>query len=113
MQALVLMNDPQFVEASRILAERMMLYGGETLQDKMNFGFRLLTARSLEEEETEIFIKLFEEEYRQYQQDKESALSLLKVGDHPRNQRLDVAEAAAFSVVASMMMNHDEAYTKR
>jgi hypothetical protein len=113
MQALVLMNDPQFVEASRILAERMMMHGGETLQDKMNFGFRLLTARSLEEEEAEIFIKLFQEEYKQYQQDQESAQALLKVGDYPRNQRLDVAETAAFSVVASMMMNHDEAYTKR
>ncbi len=113
MQALVLLNDPQFVEASRILAERMMLQGGETLQEKMNFGFRLLTARTLQAEETEVFINLFQEEYKQYQQDKESALALLKVGDYPRNQQLDVAETAAFSVVASMMMNHDEAYTKR
>jgi hypothetical protein len=79
----------------------------------MNFGFRLLTARSLQKEETEIFIRLFQEEYKQYQQDEESALALLKVGDYPRNQRLDVPETAAFTVVASMMMNHDEAYTKR
>ena len=53
LQALVLMNDPQFVEASRILAERMILEGGPSDADRISFGFRALTSRSPNEGELE------------------------------------------------------------
>ena len=45
MQALVLLNDPQFVEAARLLAERMIREGGEDLEGRITYAFRLLTGR--------------------------------------------------------------------
>ena len=112
-QALVLLNDPQYVEASRILAERMMKEGGINPEDRITYAFRLLTSRKPNEQEMELLSGLYREELVNYQKDKTSALDLLSVGERPRDPGLDVATLAANSVVASIIMNHDAAYTKR
>ncbi len=112
-QALVLLNDPQFVEASRLVAERMMTQGGTTPDDRIQFAFRLLTSRKANEAEIKLLNELYQEELDNYRKDLPGALALLSVGDHKRNTGLDVAALAANSVVASIIMNHDESYTKR
>lgn len=112
-QALVLLNDPQFVEASRLVAERMMTQGGPSPEDKIQFAFRLLTSRKANKEEIKLLNELYQEELDNYRKDLPAALALLSVGDHKRNTGLDVATLAANSVVASIIMNHDESYTKR
>ena len=113
LQSLILMNDPQYVEASRVLAERMQKEGGEGLVDQLTLGFRLLTSRFPEQREIDVFKALYVEELKRYQQNPQEAVALLGVGDWERDQRLDPAKTAALSIAASMMMNHDEAYMKR
>ena len=113
LQALVLLNDPQFVEASRLVAERMQKEVNGDLEKKLDYGFKLLTSRSLKPEETAIFKQLYNEETRKYEENKAAADSLLSVGDYPADDSLDKVNTAALTVVASLMMNHDEAYMKR
>ncbi len=57
--------------------------------------------------------KLYQDEYRKFDADLPSADSLLAVGDYPLDPTLDRTETAALAIVASLMINHDEAYTKR
>ena len=62
LQSLILMNDPQYVEASRVLAERMQKEGGDQLADQITLGFRLLTGRFPVEKEIELFEAMYNEE---------------------------------------------------
>jgi hypothetical protein len=113
MQALILMNDPQYVEAARILAERLIREGGDTLEDRIARGFRLATGRTPRPGEVELLADLYREELQGFEAAPARADSLLQVGDTPRDAGLEKTEAAALAVVASLMHNHDEAYTKR
>lgn len=112
-QALVLLNDPQYVEASRAVAERMMKEGGTKPEDRIQYGFRLLTSRRASDPELKILTQLYQEELANYKNDQKGALALLNVGSYKRDTHLDVPVLAANCVVANIMMNHDEAYTKR
>lgn len=113
MQALVLLNDPQFVEAARVMGARMLTQGGESLPDQLKMGFRLATGMRLSDAEVDVFSEMYQDELSKFQADKPAARKLLTVGDSPQNPRIDITEAAAMTMVASMMLNHDQAYTKR
>lgn len=113
LQSLILMNDPQFVEAGRILAERMQKEGGADLDSQITLGFRALTGRHPTSQEVAIFTELYESELSRFGGQPEEALDLLSVGDMPRDESLDLAATAAMAVVVNTMINHDEAYTKR
>jgi hypothetical protein len=111
LQALVLMNDPTYVEASRKLAERMMLQAKET-DARISLAFRLATAREPGEREVEVLRGIFSKQVEVYRQNEKAALQLLAVGDSPRNEELPVADLAAWSIVASVILNLDETVTK-
>jgi hypothetical protein len=113
LQALVLMNDPQYLEASRVLAERMITDGGRTPADRITFGFRLLTSRRPDETELTALERLYETERTEYASDRAGALSLLTAGEFQRNRALDPVETAAYAVVATTVMNFDETVFKR
>jgi len=113
LQALILMNDPQFVEASRILAERMIREAGQELPERIEYGFRLLTGRRPSDPEINVLTRLFDDEKARFSREPAAALELLAVGDAPRDPGLNPAETAALAVVANTMMNHDEAFMKR
>ena len=113
LQALVLLNDPQYVEAARILAERMIKEGGDSVDEQIEFAFRLLTSRFPLDHEAEMLKSLFEEEFEGFQEDKTEAQLLLEVGEYPADASLNIADVAARTVVASTIMNFDEAYMKR
>jgi len=113
LQALILLNDPQYVEASRILAERIQKEASDSLPQQLNHGFRLLTGREILEPELEIFTDMYEDELEKYSAEPEAAKQLLNVGEYPRDQKLDLSKTAALAVVANAMMNHDEFYTLR
>ena len=112
LQALVLMNDPTYVEASRKLAERMMKEGGETPEGKIAFAFRLATARKPSEREVGVLRKIYERQVEVYRKDEKAALKLLRVGESPRDEKLDVPELSAWATVASVVLNLDETVTK-
>jgi hypothetical protein len=112
LQALVLLNDPTYVEASRKLAERMMTEGGTTAEDRIAFAFRLATARPPRTAEADVLRAVFEEQLAAYRRDPRAARKLLSVGESKRDEKLDAAELAAWSVVASMILNLDETVTR-
>src|SRR5690606_32427402 len=111
LQALVLMNDIQFVEAARHLGQRLIEEGGNTPEDRITHGFRLATARRPTEQEIAVLQKFYEDQRQMYRQSSEAALKLLTVGDSPRNDKLDPAEHAAWTMVGSILLNLDETVT--
>jgi len=113
LQSLVLMNDPQYVEAARMLAERTLQEGGETTTDKLNYIFKCLIGRTADPKEMQTITPLFEEELVHFQQNRQSAKELLATGAHPVNPRLARTELAAYAMVASTIMNFDEFVMKR
>lgn len=108
--ALVLMNDVQFVEAARHLALLMLAQGSDT--NAITFGFRSVTARRPDEEEREILTKLLDDYRRQYQADANAARQLIGVGESRTESDVDVAQLAAWTMVASTLLNLDETVTK-
>jgi mono/diheme cytochrome c family protein len=112
LQALVLLNDPTYVEASRTLAERMMTQGGATPAERVRFAFRLAAARTPSEKEVALLVELFDKQKARYTPQREEALKLLANGEHPRNEALDPIELAAWTNVASTILNLDETVTK-
>ena len=113
LQALVLMNDPQFVECSRVLAQRVQQEYKDTLPDQINYAFRLVTGRTPKKEEVEIFGDLYNSQLERFEQQPGDIDDLLAVGDYPMDPGLDKFKTAALTVVTSTMINHDEAYMKR
>jgi hypothetical protein len=113
LQSLLLLNEPQLLEAARLIAERVLKEGGESMEDQLNYAFRLLTSRKLNEEELPLMQELYQEEYEKYLGDTAGAADLLQVGYYPRESALPLPKVAALTVVTNIMMNYDEVYTKR
>jgi mono/diheme cytochrome c family protein len=113
LQALVLLNDPTFVEASRALAQRALVEGGVDAKSRLTYAFRLATARRPSRKEISVLRSLLEGRLKVFKQDRQAALKLLSVGESPRNKKLDVAELAAYTTVASVIYNLDETITKQ
>ena len=112
LQALSLMNDVTALEAARMLAERMLTEGGPTADDRLDFAFRLATARRPSDAELDVLRNSLESFGERYQGDREAAIKLVGQGEHPRNENLDVGELAAHAAVASLILNLDEVLTK-
>jgi hypothetical protein len=112
LQALNLMNDVAFLEASRKLAERMMLAGGKSPEQRLDYGFQLLLARPPKSEERRILLRALADAESSYQDDAKSAGQLLSYGESSRRPELDVRELAAYTTLASLLMNMDATITK-
>ena len=112
LQALVLMNDPTYVEASRKLAERMITEAGPETNDRITYAFRLAASRYPSQEELVLLGGLFEQQLTRFQKNPDAAQRLLGVGESGRNESLDPAEHAAWTSVASIILNLDETITK-
>jgi hypothetical protein len=112
LQALDLMNDPTYVEAARALAERTLTEGGRDPDKRINYAFRLATARDPERREAQVLRQLAQQELAHYRRDKAAAVQLLKVGDSSQDPKLDASDLAAWTTVASTILNMDETITK-
>ncbi len=108
LQALVLLNDTQFVEAARVLAERTWKASHDDARAAVSQAFRLVTGRRPEPRELELLEHLFQEQAAQFAGDVPAAEKLLGMGEHPRESSLQAPEAAAATVVASALFNLDE-----
>ncbi|HEV3004467.1 MAG TPA: PSD1 and planctomycete cytochrome C domain-containing protein [Pirellulales bacterium] len=111
LQALVLLNDPTFVEAARMLAERLLSEAGST-DERIALALRLVLARRPKENELAVLRKVYEQQLAVYRADRDGALALLSVGESPRNESFDAAELAAWASVSSVILNLDEAVTR-
>ena len=112
LQALNLMNDVTYVEAARRLAERMMNEGGATPEERIAFAHYLVTAHRPRPEAETILVNGFRRHLDRYQEDREAALALVTQGDSPRDETLDVAELASYTMVANLLLNFDGTITK-
>jgi hypothetical protein len=112
LQALVLLNDPQFVEAARGLAQRAFRESGPSLPDRITFVFRTLTSRRPGPRELDTLEALYREQYEEFHSGRSGPGKLLEVGDAPRDPSLDPAECAAMTVLTQAILNYDEAVTK-
>jgi len=111
LQALILMNDPTYIEASRKLAERLI---SATRSDKkrVELAFQLALARPPAKRELAVLLRIAQEQITVYRSDRDAAAQLLGVGEAARNQGLDSAELAAWTIVANVILNLDETITK-
>jgi hypothetical protein len=112
LQALVLLNDPTYVEAARVLAERVLREGGPGDAGRLTLLFRLLTAREPREAERAILARALGRLRGQYRADRAAARKLASVGEWPRNAKLDVVEVAAYAGLATLVLNLDEVVNK-
>ncbi len=108
LQALVLLNDPQFVEAGRVLAEQLLRTCGGDVEACVSRGFREATGRQPTAAELAVLSRLYHEQLQIFESDPAAAQSYLNTGEHPRDASLPVPQLAATAVVASALMNLDE-----
>ncbi len=112
LQALVTLNDVQFVEASRALAERTLKQGGDTLDEQIDYAYRLAAGVQPGSLVREILKQAYNDELELFQADKARATKLISAGESPRDETLDPAVHAAMSIVTSMILNLDEVLTR-
>lgn len=112
LQALVLMNDPTYVEAARALAERMIRQGGSKPERRITYGFRLATARKPAPAELQVLLETLQAQLPGYRHDPGGAKKLLSVGESKPDESVDVVELAAWTTIASMLLNLDETITR-
>jgi hypothetical protein len=113
LQALVLLNDPQMVEASRHVAGRMLREGGVGADQQVRYAFALVTGRRPTKDEVSIMRRLLEEQVAHFQKDIAAAERLLKVGEKPVPGEHPPAQLAAATVLAQLLFNHDETVMRR
>ena len=111
-QAMVLLNDPTFVEASRNLGQRMMLEGGASVSDRVRHGYTLALAYRPDSERQAILEKGLGSYKAHFEQHIEDAKSLLAVGESTYSESLDEIELAAYTMLASVILNLDETITR-
>jgi hypothetical protein len=115
LQALVLLNDTTYVEASRALAARALheaAQGAGQIDSRIRYMFELVTSRPPEDRELSVLRKLEEHESETYKRHPDLAKKLLAVGESPVPAGTDQAELAAWTTVASALLNLDETITK-
>ncbi len=112
LQPLVLLNDAQFVEAARALGERIVRATG-TLEERLNFGFRLAATRKPTETELRLLGDLYKEQLELFTRDPSGAQKFLRTGERPPAAELDPVELAASAATASALLNLDAALTTR
>jgi hypothetical protein len=113
LQALVLMNDPTYVEAARVFAERVLREGGKDDKSRIDYAFRLATARKPAGKEESVLRALLERQLIVFRRDRAAAAKLLAVGEAPPDKTLDPSDVAAWTTVTSTILNLDETITRQ
>jgi hypothetical protein len=111
-QALVLLNDPTYVEAARALAERTLREGGKETSAQLRFVYRQVLGRQAEPGEVKLLAALYERHAAQFAADKAGVEALLGVGDRPMPKDLPLHEVAAWTSVARVVLNLHETITR-
>jgi hypothetical protein len=112
LQALVTLNDEQYVEAARVLAQRMMTEGGKSLDQRLQFAWRLATARRASKAELDLLKKEYTYRSKLYKEKPDQAKLYLDVGESKQINKLDQVELASYMSVAQIILNLDETITR-
>jgi hypothetical protein len=111
LQALSLLNEVTYVEAAKMLGQRMMLSPLQTTKEKLKFGFRLVTGRTPTDEELKVLEESWQEDHHYYQEHRDKAEQLLAVGQS-KAQAQSPADLAAFTLAGNVLLNLDEVITR-
>ena len=112
LQALVLLNDPTYIEAARGLAERVLSEKTRSTSKRAALAFELATARPPKKQELSVLVQLAQKQARHFKSAPDEAAELLKNGESPVDAELKPAELATWTVVASTILNLDETISK-
>jgi len=110
--ALILLNDPTFVESARVFAERILHEGGESDDARLQFAFREAVSRAPDQRETELLTALLNSNRGKYRGDVDSAAALIGIGLKPDAADLEATEVAAWAAVARAILNMSETITR-
>ena len=117
LQALVLLNDPQFIEAARMLAQRMLLEGGDSLSDQISFGFRSVLTREPGKRELDVLNSIYAERFKSLNKssstDAEKSGTIESVGELKWKEGLDRRQLQSLTAVSLAILNVDEAIVRR
>jgi hypothetical protein len=113
MQALVLLNDVQFVEAARKLGERILKHGGSDDESRAAWAWREVIGKPPTAAQVNILLDIIRDQRPLFQTNPENAQALLKSGDSPADPALDPIEAATFTILAQALLNLDAHITLR
>ena len=113
LQALTLMNDVTFVEAARLLAQRMLTEGGATPEARFNWAFRQVISRVPNETEMNVLRANLAKQLAHFRRSPKEATKLLAVGDKRNAEKLNPSELAAYTTMASLILNLNEAITRQ
>lgn len=113
LQALVTMNDPVYIEAAQALARRLMKDGGKTSEERAAYAVKLALVRPATDAEVRRLVKLFDESKAKYAKDPAKATQFATVPLGPLPKDMDATDAAAWTVVSSVLLNLDEMFMKR
>lgn len=113
MQALLLLNDPQFVEAARATAQRLISQANDDARALCIRAFRTLTSRSPSDDEIIVLVSMYDGQQSRFRDHQQAALDLLAIGQSPRDESIPAADHAALTIVVLALMNHDECVMKR
>ena len=111
LQALVLLNDPTYIEAARIMGKNMLAYSDH--KEGLSVVFRKLTGRKATSGEMESLLRFQEEEYQKFKEHRSKTKGWLSTGDHRLEKEEDGVLIAANAAVVSLIMNTDATITKR
>jgi mono/diheme cytochrome c family protein len=112
LQALVTLNDVQFVEAARVLAERSLKEAGDSIDRRLDFIVKRLLSRGLRPDEAKIVRSSLDDLLVHYKSHPEAAKKLLSVGETRSDPKLDASSLAAWTMVTNELMNLDEVLNK-
>jgi hypothetical protein len=112
LQALALLNDPVYVEAARALGYRILRQGGWKLETRLQYAFRVVLGRAPSAEEQAMVAAACQREFERFSRDREAANRLIHVGASAPPIEIDIAELAAWTVIANTLLNLDEAITR-
>jgi hypothetical protein len=112
LQALNLMNDVQFLEAARMMAERVMKAGGVRPEERIAYAFRLATGRLPNANERDLLLKFFTFQRDAFVARPGDAVKYLAQGERRRDETLNPTELAAYATLSSFILNLDETITK-
>ncbi|MDH3719761.1 MAG: DUF1553 domain-containing protein, partial [Planctomycetota bacterium] len=108
LQALVTLNDPVYVEAAEGLARRIAREGGSSVAERVDFALRLVTCREPEQREVDRLVRLYQRELEHYRSHRKAARQMAEKHLGPASGGVDLAELAAWTVVANVLLNLDE-----
>lgn len=113
LQALTLLNDPQFVEASRVLSEKVQKEFPENIDRQIELAFRRSTGLKPNKEQMVVLSEQYQQSLQQFKKEPVLVDSILSVGEWPIDKLLSKDKTAAMTLVVSTIFNFDESYMKR